>query len=424
MKIASWVGLSLLVCGVPVFGQDAPKDAAEAKSSAPEKATTKLAELAEKQQQLQKANRELEEAQRAIQSAQRDAQHARNEVARALRQQNDREKALAGVKIFRHYTPQKPFGTTATRSNANAPQYYFRGAVNGPEATQFFNTYGLDLVAADAVLRAQLSLPDDQGLVVVAVKPGGLADRSGIKEKDVIIKVNGRPVGKVEQVRDDLVKVGSGSVILALIREGKVRDATMVGPELGTPTTPTTYWIGVPVAPVDATLRSHLTALPADAGLIATDVVADSPATKAGIQKNDILLKFNNQPINSQETLVDLVQKSNGQEAKLEVLRRGKLMTLTLTPEKRAASPNEAVTSDQVIKTLIDELDDLVNWDGRSLNLQFLDERMIGKVTVDQFSTELAREMKLLTTHIEQLQKDIAAMSKLLPDGKEAKKQD
>ncbi len=442
MKLSRWISLGLITIAVPAWGQDSKSTTADNKQQVVEEALKKVA-TAIKEQQLNTAEHELQAAQRIIQNAQSQFQNAQREVDRAVRRQSDTAKAASNV-----------------RSSLNLPIARFRHAGSG--TATFFNTLGLEMVEADAVLRAQLGLPDDQGLVVVKITGKGLADQAGLKANDVIVKLNDQAVAKVEQARDVFTKIGSGAVGVNLIREGKPRQLSMIGHEQGTQSTFTTYWIGVPVAPVDATLRSHLTALPADAGLIATDVVADSPAAKARVQKNDILIKFNDQPINSQEALVDQVQKSNGKESKLEVLRAGKVLSLTLTAEKRATATFDAFPG--LFKQRLDSSDKylprqdymfnsngnamLFNYDNIAKNpyrvdslpgttgpqianlldreLQDPDYPNLTFMTPGSQKTaeQLEKEMKSLTAQIEELRKILGEMSRKLAADKEPKKQD
>ncbi len=216
---------------------------------------------------------------------------------------------------------------------------------------QFSDVFGLDFVEADPVLRAQLEIPDGQGVVIIQVKPGGLAEQAGLKSNDVMIKLNDQAITSVEQAKEIISKVGNKAVRVELFREGKpLRNLSLVGPEHGTPDISTPFWIGVTVSDVDATLRSHLTALPAKAGLIANDIVPNSPAAKVGVRKNDILVKLNDMLLASQEGLVEQVQKSNGKEITLELLRAGKTLTLAVTPERRPSA------SDQVSSEIEDLL--------------------------------------------------------------------
>ena len=76
---------------------------------------------------------------------------------------------------------------------------------------------------------------------------------------------------------------------------------------------PPAFWIGVSVSPIEPALRDQLR-IPADEGLIATEVVAEGPGAKAGLKVNDILLTMGGKPLKDQATLVDLVQK-NGEKS-------------------------------------------------------------------------------------------------------------
>lgn len=56
-------------------------------------------------------------------------------------------------------------------------------------------------------------------------------------------------------------------------------------------------------------------------------VVSNSPADKAGLRKNDIILKFNGQKIDKDHQLADLVQKSKiGSRVTLSIWRQGKVI--------------------------------------------------------------------------------------------------
>ena len=200
----------------------------------------------------------------------------------------------------------------------------------------FAEQYGFDFVEADPVLRSQLSLPEDEGLVVVSVTAGRDADKAGIKEKDLIVKINEKPVANVAQARKLITQADDRMVRVDLYRAGEPVRLTLT--KSPGHSFPMSYWIGVPMTPVDATLRSQLPMLPAAAGLIVTDVVADSPAAKAGIQKNDILVRSGDELLTSNEVLIDHIGKSAGKEIKLELLRAGKITSLNVTPEKRGDS--------------------------------------------------------------------------------------
>ena len=100
---------------------------------------------------------------------------------------------------------------------------------------------------------------------------------------------------------------------------------------------PPAFWIGVSVSPVEPALRAHLR-LPADQGLLATEVIADGPAAKAGLKVNDILLTMAGKPLKDQATLIDLVQKNGDKSVAVETVREGDRQKLELTPQRRGSS--------------------------------------------------------------------------------------
>ena len=61
-------------------------------------------------------------------------------------------------------------------------------------------------------------------------------------------------------------------------------------------------------------------------------LVPDSPASKAGMEIGDRVVKVNGKDISTKTELLDLVAKSKGQPVTLEVRREGQLKTVTATP--------------------------------------------------------------------------------------------
>jgi hypothetical protein len=94
------------------------------------------------------------------------------------------------------------------------------------------------------------------------------------------------------------------------------------------------YWLGVMAVPVDAVLKSHLHLT---GGLVVQNVVPDSPAHKAGVRENDILLTFGGQPVTSVAELSERVTAAKDQATKLTLLREGKEQTVEVKPAKHPA---------------------------------------------------------------------------------------
>lgn len=123
-----------------------------------------------------------------------------------------------------------------------------------------------------------------------------------------------------------------------------------IGPEKGTsdmaesatetPAAPQepSYWIGLRGRGVeDPVLRTQLQ-LAEDMGVVIEDIVPDSPAEKAGLRKHDILLRANDDIVDSMETLQQHVQTGHDKPIELQLLRLGKEIDITVTPEQRPAN--------------------------------------------------------------------------------------
>jgi membrane-associated protease RseP (regulator of RpoE activity) len=71
-------------------------------------------------------------------------------------------------------------------------------------------------------------------------------------------------------------------------------------------------------------------------GMVVARVEPDSPAAKAGIKENDVLLSAGEKSIKSPSDLIEAVAKSDGKELSLKLVRGGKPLTIAATPEKTA----------------------------------------------------------------------------------------
>jgi predicted metalloprotease with PDZ domain len=201
------------------------------------------------------------------------------------------------------------------------------------------NPFGATLNPADDALRAQLGIPANQGLVVADVTAGGPAAHVGLQPNDVLVRLAGADLSTADALATALKAGGDKPAALRLIRAGKPLEIQVkpvyrvtFGPAAPEPRR---YFIGVQVDPPDDTLRAHLADVPAGQGLVATQVLPDSPALKAGIKPFDLLVECNGKPLNNGEDLVGQVQGSDGKPLTLKVLRGGKPVTLNVVPEMR-----------------------------------------------------------------------------------------
>ena len=84
-------------------------------------------------------------------------------------------------------------------------------------------------------------------------------------------------------------------------------------------------WLGVYIQEVTPEIAKQF-GLPEDTkGVLIGDVVKDSPAEEAGIKRGDIIIKVNDEEVNSPEELQDKIRDIDiGEKANIEIMRDGK----------------------------------------------------------------------------------------------------
>jgi serine protease Do len=131
------------------------------------------------------------------------------------------------------------------------------------------------------------------------------------------------PINVAKQVMNDLVKFG------------RVKRA----------------WLGVYMQPVTADIIEAF-GLKSGDGALVSDVVPNSPAEKAGLQRGDVIKRFQGVPIKTPDELSKAVRKQvAGDVAKIEIVREGKTMSLSIRleelpdqePAKKNGTPNLAL---------------------------------------------------------------------------------
>lgn len=103
-------------------------------------------------------------------------------------------------------------------------------------------------------------------------------------------------------------------------------------------------WLGVTLAPVPAALAAQLShVIPTGQGVLVGSVTPDSPAAKAGLQANDVLLTFNDQQLYSSAQLAGLVRGTSPQtNVQMNVVQKGQLknIAVNITARPQQATSN------------------------------------------------------------------------------------
>ena len=107
-------------------------------------------------------------------------------------------------------------------------------------------------------------------------------------------------------------------------------------------------YIGVVFQPMTKEIANFLGINPATEGMIVSEVAADSPAEKAGIQSKDVITRVDNRAITSDRDLVSLIGlKDPNTKVMLEIIRNKKKMRLPvvvgLSPTYKQNDPHRSM---------------------------------------------------------------------------------
>ncbi|NLS94023.1 MAG: PDZ domain-containing protein [Planctomycetaceae bacterium] len=97
---------------------------------------------------------------------------------------------------------------------------------------------------------------------------------------------------------------------------------------------PSDHWIGVQCGQMSPALRTQL-GLEEDQGVLVEALVDDSPATKAGIERHDVLIQAGDRKLTKVQDLIDEVDAVKDGKLSVELVRKGEKKKVELTPVKR-----------------------------------------------------------------------------------------
>jgi serine protease Do len=186
-------------------------------------------------------------------------------------------------------------------------------------------------------LAQQFNLTGDNGALVGDVRPNTPAEKAGIKAGDVIVAFNGKDIADKNALQLAVSQCEPGSsATLKLIRDGVQKNVTVALAELpdqrgsgvgetggsDSDTAKTDALDGVTVADLDRDARQELKIPDNVKGAIVTDVDQDSNSAEAGLQKGDVIVEINRQPVAGADSAIKLGNDAKGDQILLKIWRR------------------------------------------------------------------------------------------------------
>ena len=253
-------------------------------------------------------------------------------------------------------------------------------------------------------------------MLVSAVTDESPAAKAGIQKHDVLITAADEEIAGAGGLETLLQQRVGKPTPIGLIRVGKKQIVEVV-PTLSKAVlnlkvhdrrsaSEPRFWLGVGLASADDALRSHLAIAPGK-GLVVTQVEEKSPASKAGLMVNDLLLKLDGKSLTAVEALEAHLQEIADKAVTLELLRHGKPATLTVTPEKHLVQKLFLTYTDLPYR-----LEGVVFTDKADMRLT------ASKVLLDNFivdaanqpDSDVAKRIGELREQVKQLQKSLEAL--------------
>lgn len=175
-------------------------------------------------------------------------------------------------------------------------------------------------------LQKALGLKNDLGALVSDIEPGSSAANAGIKSGDVIIKYNGKKIANILHLRS-LVK---GTEINQEVEMTVLRDGQEL--TLNTAILETTKSearskndlfqnLGLVVQNLTSKLSINL-GFEDEIGVIITNVQQESPASKAGLTKGDLIVEIQHKPVTCSDELYQAILKIQNEEDILMFIKR------------------------------------------------------------------------------------------------------
>ena len=186
-------------------------------------------------------------------------------------------------------------------------------------------------------LAKSFGLPDQKGALVSDVFPNTPAEKAGIKSGDVIVGFNGKDITDVNSFQLAVSESApGGSATVKLLHNGRPETVTVTLTELPVEVAPSgndqkkpgsgnsliDALAGVTVADLEPEVRRQLGVPPSVRGALVSELEPASNSADAGLQRGDVIMEINRQPVSNSSDAVRLGRQAKGDQILLKIWRR------------------------------------------------------------------------------------------------------
>ncbi len=181
-------------------------------------------------------------------------------------------------------------------------------------------------------LAKTFGLDGRKGILVAQVSEGSPAEKAGLKQGDVIVEFDGKPVERMGAFRNHVsLKEPGTKEKLTVLRDGKPKTLTVTigklpasGPAAGAPSH---SWqkLGITVKTLTRELAERF-GYQGETGVIVTQVTPGSVAEMAGIRSGTLIKEVNRKLINNVDEFEQAIKQSATKGAVLLLIKDGKIV--------------------------------------------------------------------------------------------------
>jgi serine protease Do len=190
---------------------------------------------------------------------------------------------------------------------------------------------GVTVQGVTGDLAAGLGLDKAEGAIVSNVTPNGAAAKAGVKQGDVILSYQGRPVVDTNAFRNEIAATKPGSTVtLKVLRDGRTTELKATLEEMtvardgnrsldGEREGSGKY--GMTVEPITPDLAAQLDLDRDLRGVVITGVDPSGAAASAGLREGDVIQQVNGKSVRSAAEVRDALNATSGKPAVLLITR-------------------------------------------------------------------------------------------------------
>ena len=204
---------------------------------------------------------------------------------------------------------------------------------------------GVNIKDLDRVTAEALGMDKTQGVLIDGVRPGGAADKAGVKQGDVVLEVDGKLVRNTVELKSQIGETSPGTrVDLLVVREGQEKHMGVVldqltAEALARGNTPAAAEegghadrLGLAVKSLTPQIAEHL-GYQGQSGVVVMGVQPRSPAARRGLKPGDLIQEVNRRPVgNTEEYERALGAAAKKSKSVLFGVRRGDTTNLVGVP--------------------------------------------------------------------------------------------